>query len=170
MTAEEQEELYKQWLQSHTGILHKVSRSFAYSPTDREDLMQEILMQLWRSVPGFRGASKVSVWIYRVAFNTAVIWKRGHKRRIKRETGLLGRASEPAAPADEGNSELIERLYEAIHALPLVDASIVLLSLDGVSYRDMAEILGISENQIGVKLNRAKKKLVAQMKGIIDDL
>jgi RNA polymerase sigma-70 factor (ECF subfamily) len=170
MTAGRQEELCRQWVEDHAGILHKVSRSFTDNPADREDLMQEILMQLWRSVPRFQGEAKVSVWVYRVAFNTAVIWRRGRKRRVKRETGLFRYVAGSAASADQGNPELIERLYEAIHALPLVDASTVLLSLDGVSYRDMAEILGISENQVGVKLNRAKKKLAAQMKGLIDDL
>jgi RNA polymerase sigma factor (sigma-70 family) len=78
---QEQEIIFRRWLADHTGLMWKVVRTFTVTREDAEDLLQEIALQLWMSVPAFRGEAKESTWIYRVAFNTAMVWKRDEKRR-----------------------------------------------------------------------------------------
>ena len=174
MTPQDQENLFRRWLEAHMGLMLKVARSCAANPEDQDDLLQEILLQLWRSLPAFRGESKETTWIYRVAFNTALVWQRGELRRRKRHERLLALDTPPPAnahpPDTMAGSELVDRLYEAIRQLPKLDVSLALMHLDGLSYREMAEVLGISENHVGVKLTRIRRQLAQQLKGIINEL
>jgi len=152
----------------------KVTRSFAQTPSDVADLQQELLLQLWISLSSYAGQAKVSTWIYRVCLNTALSWRRGTWRREKRidqDADLARVAVDAASPAERaGERELLEKLYAAIHALAVADRALVLLSLDGLAYREIAEITGLTENQIGVALTRARKRLAELMKGITDEL
>ena len=81
MTAQEQETTFRRWLEEHLGLMLKVVRGCTAAPPDQEDLFQEVLLQLWISLPAFRGEAKETTWIYRVAFNTALTWRRGERRR-----------------------------------------------------------------------------------------
>lgn len=151
----------------------KVVRACTEVPEDRDDLFQEILLQLWSSMPAFRGEARETTWIYRVAFNTALVWRRGEKRRrLKHET--LSHFSMPGVqpgPAEESRDrQIVEMLYAAIRQLPKADASLALMHLDGLSYREMSEVLGISENHVGVKLNRIRAQLAEQFKGAKHEL
>lgn len=174
MLADKQEKVFKQWLGEHKGLMFKVVRAYAASPNDRDDLFQEILLQLWRSIPGFDGEAKETTWIYRVALNTAMVWKRGKLRRRKKDHRTIINFDElpdiQQSP-DQLTSEqrIIDRLYAAIQVLPKIDSTLVFMYLDGLSYDEMAEILGISKSNVGVKLNRAKKQLAQLLKGLIDD-
>lgn len=165
----EQEAIFRRWLSEHAGLMWKVVRAFASGPEDQEDLLQEIAVQLWMSLPVFRGEAKESTWIYRVAFNTALVWKRHEKRRnAKHEKFFELNAApeplaEPSAPARD--EELVQLLYAAIRQLPKLDASLALMHLDGLSYREMGEVLGITEGNVGVKLNRIRKQLAELLKG-----
>src|SRR5689334_20017560 len=85
---EDHERRFRQWLGEHTGLLLKVVRSFAEGGADQDDLFQEILLQVWLSMPGFREESKPTTWLYRVALNTALAWKRGEKKRVGRQKSL----------------------------------------------------------------------------------
>ena len=148
MTPHEQESIFRRWLSAHQGLLRRVVKSFAATSEDQEDLLQEILLQAWISLPGFRGDSKETTWLYRLAFNTAMVWQRKEqRRRVKHEafSSLIG---------------------EAIRALPKPEASLALMHLDGLSYREMGEVLGISENNVGVRLHRIRKQLAEQLKGL----
>lgn len=160
------EVLFKRWLEQHSGLVFKVARTFAPDDADRDDLVQEILLQLWRSLPRFEGKAKESTWIYRVALNTALAWHRGEHRRRAAHTPLIAieEFPEPDDPAARRRGELVANLYAAIRRLPKVDAALVLLFLDDLSYREMAEVLGISETNVGVKLNRVRKALADLMK------
>lgn len=164
------EETFKCWLQEHTGLIFKVARAFSNADADRDDLVQEILLQLWCSLPRFEGKSKASTWIYRVALNTALAWKRKETKRRTTQTPMILIDELPATEQeDRQREELVERLYSAIHQLPKVDAALVLLYLDELSYREMAEVLGISETNVGVKLNRARKALSELMKEVVHE-
>jgi RNA polymerase sigma-70 factor, ECF subfamily len=169
MTAIDQEDLFRQSLAAHQGLLWRVVRAFAKGAEDQEDLLQEILLQLWQSLPSFRGESKDSTWIYRLAFNTSLGWQRKEKRRRLKHEAFALLACEPTSePAP--NDELLERLYVAIRTLPKLDASLALMHLDGLSYREMSEVLGISENHVGVRLHRIRKQLTEQLKETTDEL
>lgn len=169
MTIEEQETLFRRWLAGHSGLMWKVVRAFTVTPEDAEDLLQEIALQLWMSLPAFRGEAKESTWIYRVSFNTALAWKRGEKRRRAKHEKLFELNSTPEGPAEHSapgrDDELVGRLYAAIRQLPKPDVSLALMHLDGVSYREMSDVLGITENNVGVKLNRIRKQLAEMLKG-----
>src|SRR5690242_16099850 len=89
MNAAEQEIVFRRWLDAHLGIMLKVVRGCTATAQDQEDLFQEVLVQVWSSIPSFRGEAKESTWIYRVAFNTALGWKRSEQRRRKRQETLL---------------------------------------------------------------------------------
>jgi RNA polymerase sigma-70 factor (ECF subfamily) len=173
MKLAEQEQLFCQWLTAHRGLLWRVVRAFASDAPDQEDLFQEILLQLWCSVPTFRGNSKESTWIYRLAFNTALVLQRGEKRRrLKHEAFTLHAVGASEETASSGRSEQevrLECLYSAIRELPRLDASLALMLLDGLSYRQMGEVLGISENHVGVRLHRIRKQLTERLKGQADE-
>jgi RNA polymerase sigma-70 factor (ECF subfamily) len=174
MTAEERETIFRRWLDDHFGLMLKVIRSCAMSPQDQADLFQDVLVQIWLSIPAFRGEAKETTWIYRVAFNTALAWHRVERRRQeKHEAFLKFDAPLQAQPSHVDSSpepEIVEQLYAAIRELPKVDASLALMHLDGLSYQEMAEVLGISENYVGVKLNRIRKQLAERLKGANDEL
>jgi RNA polymerase sigma-70 factor (ECF subfamily) len=169
-----QETLFESWLKDHAGILARVARSFARSQSELEDLRQEMMLQLWISTASFRTESAPSTWVYRVCLNTAITWHRGDSRRksrIEPRADLNDVAGTLASPAENaGQREVIEQLYAAIHAMPDFDRALVLLMLDGVSYRDMAAIIGITETHVGVALTRARKRLAELMKGAIDEM
>jgi RNA polymerase sigma-70 factor (ECF subfamily) len=163
------ETIFKRWLGEHQGLIFKVVRAYTAAADDQDDLFQEILLQMWLSIPRFAGKAKVSTWLYKVALNTALVWNRSEKRRRKHSTPMA--EFRPQQSNCSGQSEeIIGRLYEAIRKLSKVDASVVLMHLDGLAYSEMAEILGISESNVGVKLNRAKKQLALILDGLIDDV
>lgn len=168
MAGDNQESLFREWLSQHGGTVLKVARAYTFTAEDCQDLAQEILLQVWRSLPRFEGRASAATWSYRVALNTALAWRRKEHRRSAREQPLAEVEDVTKSGLDGHqqacNDELVERLYAAIRQLTRADAALILLYLDELSYREMAEVLGISESNVGVKLNRAKKALHALMK------
>jgi RNA polymerase sigma factor (sigma-70 family) len=172
--AQARHSLFEAWVAAHRGIVVKIARSFAPAAADAADLQQEILLQLWISLDSFAAQSKPATWIYRVALNTALTWRRGTARRVRLlapateiET-LAASASTPAECAHD--REMLARLYTAIQAMPPSDRALVLLSLDGLAYREIAEITGLTENHVGVALTRARKRLTTLLQGVTDEL
>jgi RNA polymerase sigma-70 factor (ECF subfamily) len=157
------------WLGEHGASVMKVARAYTLTSDDCQDLAQEILLQAWRSLPSFEGKASPATWFYRVALQTAMNWHRKDKPRRIRQQPLLDvqiLAADGANSAEQAQQrDIVEQLYKAIHQLPKADAALVLLYLDELSYREIAEVLGISESNVGVKLNRAKKSLSALMDG-----
>ena len=158
-----QENLFEQWIEEHKGLILKVVRANAADPEDQDDLFQEIAFQVWLSIPLFRERAKVSTWIYKVALNTTMVWHRAQKRhRHMREPLYL--VNERSYSADDPSQSMESRekldwLYAEIRKLPKVDRSLALLYLDEFSYQEIADILGISTNNVGVKLNRLRNYL-----------
>lgn len=143
-------------IQDNQGIIHKICRIYRDSLEDREDLFQEVIFQLWRSYSSFSGSSKSSTWLYRVALNTAMASFRKNKPDVTSSDYLPDVQLEDAD--NEGN-ERQEALLAAIRQLSEPDRALIALFLDELSYQQIALILGISENNVGVKLNRIKIRL-----------
>jgi len=172
VTIKQQHLCFEQWLATHSAVLHHVSNGFAEG-ADRQDLMQELLLAVWKAVPAFRHGAKPSTFIYRVAHNAALTWKRSHRnyrRRVEAfEAASLGvQHALPETSARE--RETLDFIYRQVRALPPVDRSLILLHLDGVSYAEMAEIHGFSESNVGARLTRLKQKLSDAMKEISHEL
>jgi RNA polymerase sigma-70 factor (ECF subfamily) len=161
MRETERDRIFGEWLEAHKAILFKVARAYGTTHSDSEDLFQEIALQLWHSVDAFRGDAAVTTWIYRVALNTALAWTRKERKHgvgrqdFEASTALL------VAPMDR--DPRLEWIYQRIAELEEVNRSLALLMLDGFSYRDMSQILGLSESHVGVKINRIKAALSAQL-------
>ncbi|MFK7973174.1 MAG: RNA polymerase sigma factor [Bacteroidia bacterium] len=155
----DQEAAFLDLITQHQGIIHKVCRTYCDAPEERRDLFQEVVLQLWRSHDKFRGESKPSTWMYRIALNTAISGFRKKSRRPQ-YTGLPDYVLD--MPAPEGDPDYFEKrslLYQAIGQLSEVEKAVVMLYLEEKSYDEIAEIMGITVNYVGVKLNRIKTKL-----------
>jgi len=145
---------FQTWIADHIGVLHRIARAFALG-ADQHDLLQELLIALWRAAPSFRGDSAPSTFIFRVAHNRALTWRRTEARRRRRDGEYHRmRVDEPS-----GEDPLLDRLYAAIRQLDPLDRSLVLLSLEGQSYAQIAVLHGLSETNVGARLTRARKKL-----------
>lgn len=157
MKESEQQKIFSSWLADHKGLIFKVLRAYASTPEDREDLFQEIAAQVWRSIPNFRRESAVTTWIYRISLNIAISWSTKEKRKVNPQSidTVEHLISENDTPLDER----LAWLYEEIKKMNEVDRSLTLLLLDGFSYKEMAEMIGISESNIGVKIHRIKREL-----------
>lgn len=172
MSDDDHKTLFLSWLEEHRSSITKVARAYTLTKEECQDLAQEILLQAWQSLPRYAGKSSPATWFYRVALHTAMNWRRNDSRRRAWQQPLLEVQTEAIEQLDSAEicqqREMIERLYRAIHQLPSTDTALLLLYLDDLSYREMADVLGISESNVGVKLNRAKKALSALIDGASD--
>ena len=156
--SEEAERGFLEILARHEQLINKVIRIYAVDSEDRKDLFQEIVYQLWRSWGSFRQESQVNTWIYRVALNTAIT----SLRRGKREPAHaeLNEQLQTTSGLDSTDRvEQLQQLYSAIRGLGKVDRAVVMLYLEELTYKEIAEILGLSEDNVGVKLNRIKTRI-----------
>jgi len=144
-------------VRTHQGMMHKVTALYARDPADREDLFQEITVQLWQSFDRFRGDAAFSTFLYRVALNTAVMRLRRAYRRPVVDTGRS--ADEIAAPDTRSHDEDVGNLYAAIRQLGPIDRAIVMLVLEERSYEEIAAITGLTAGNVSVRLVRAKDRL-----------
>jgi RNA polymerase sigma factor (sigma-70 family) len=145
-------------IDKHKGIIHKVSRMYTNQPEDRDDLSQEIMIQLWKSFEFFGGESSFSTWMYRVSVNTAITFLKKDKKRsdtFQRETGL-----EPAQEEyNDSKDKQLELFYQGIQELNPIEKALMFYFMEGLSHRETALQLGISEGNVRVRLNRTKEKL-----------
>lgn len=145
-------------IQKHKAVIIKIASLYARTQSDKEDLEQEILLQLWKSYSSFIGSSKFSTWMYRVAINTAVTFL------TKRNRNLNIIEFKEYLPDCSGNEEIelrtdVKQLYEAIRKLDKVDRSIIILHLEEIPHSEIAHIIGVSENTLNVRIFRIKDKL-----------
>jgi len=155
------EKEFAQLIKNNQGLIIKVSRLYTNSPEDEEDLFQEIVLQLWKSYDSFKGNSKISTWMYRVALNTAITLFR--KKTKSLPTNELDINIRDFEDDDDDKQQQISLLYKVIKTLPNVERAIVMMYLDDLPYRDIAENLGITEVNARVKMNRLKKTLKEKM-------
>ena len=161
MLEAERNKVFESWIDAHKAILFKVARVYGATHSDREDLFQEIALQVWHSVEAYRGDCAATTWIYRVALNTALAWRRKERRHGHGRHDIENATSMLIAPSVR--DPRLDWIYQRIAELDEGNRALALLMLDGFSYRDMAQILGLSESNVGVKINRIKSALAAQL-------
>ncbi|MFW5687650.1 MAG: RNA polymerase sigma factor [Bacteroidota bacterium] len=151
-------------IETHRGIIFKVCKMYCPQDDDCKDLYQDIVAQLWKAWSGFRGDSKISTWIYRIALNTAISGFRKQKRNPLTnsvDTEELNIAQEDTRRKKED----LELLHMAIGELSEIEKGMIMLYLDDVSYEEIASIMGITQNNVRVKMLRIREKL----RGIMDN-
>lgn len=155
---------FSERVQESQGIIHKVCRMYCDNEEHRKDLFQEILIQLWKSFPSFRGDSKFSTWMYRVAINVAIqdLRKVKKKQQLFFQTNQFKDAS--IEQKSEATDEKLKLMHRAISGLNKVEKAIVMLHLEERSNEEIAEIVGITQNYVRVKMNRIKTKLTKTVK------
>jgi len=146
-------------LENNIGIIMKIARAYTSIKQDREDLINDITLELWKSFKNFKGKSKVSTWIYRVALNTSM----NYQRKKKNDT-LFPATHDFKTEVSEwlyqqNNSEQSEILYQCIDELNELNKAIILLYLDGNSHDDISEITGISKTNVGTRISRIKEQI-----------
>lgn len=147
-------------IKDNQNLIYKICCSYCSNAENRKDLQQEILMQLWNSFSRFDGRVKVSTWMYKVALNTAISFYRNDcklkDKKISIDASVISLSDFGYVP---GEDESVVMLYHFIDDLNEMDKALILLWLDDNKYRDIAEILGISETNVATKINRIKKVL-----------
>ena len=147
-------------LRAHAGIVRKVAASYAWTSHDRDDLMQDIVAALWQAWPRYDPMRPFATWMYRVALNTAISQVRGEIRRRRHHVAYDVDLHDAEAPAlDTEGDEQLALLQRAMHSLDPLNRALLMLHLDERSHREIAEVLGISESNVGTKLNRRKERL-----------
>lgn len=140
-----------------------IARSFA-GPSECQDLCQEILLQMWRGLDGFAGRSATATWVYRVALNTAITYRRKNGRHVRHgPPGPRGSFADPVAPSSPGNEIMI--LEEFLGSLGEIDRAVFLLYLEDLSYLEISEVTGLTESHVGVRINRLKKSFTQRYCG-----
>lgn len=157
--SKELEHNFVELLEQHQNIVHKVCRLYTNNHDAHNDLFQEITIQLWKAFPKFRGDSKFSTWMYRVALNTAITLYRKSKRSINTQEFDTIQFKIKAEEYDDSEEQKLKLLYNAIHQLNDIEKALVFLYLEDKNYKDISETLGISEVNARVKMNRIKTKL-----------
>lgn len=153
---------FARFISQHSRIINKVSYFYATEQLPFEDLRQEIYVNIWRGLKQFRGDSKISTWIYRVAVNSALMALRSSKSRIETvslDFGLLDLSSE----LDDVQKENFQTLHSMINGLEKIEKAIILLWLDEYTYDEIADTLGLKRNTVAVKIHRIKDKLSKQI-------
>jgi RNA polymerase sigma-70 factor (ECF subfamily) len=147
---------FSELITKNQAIIHKITMVYANGLADREDLFQEICLQLWKSYPNFREEAKFSTWMYRVALNTAISTIRKNKNAFSFEPL---RETDKLPEQDQDENDKLRTLYRAISKLNRIDKAIILLWLEEKNYEEIASIMGTSKTNVSVKLVRIKKKL-----------
>ena len=144
-------------INEHQSLIYKVCNSYCSEPAERQDLFQEIIIQLWKSWPQFRGEARFSTWLYRIALNTAISGLRKKKLPVTSLETVPKAVEMPAETSDQQEQQ--DALNVAISRLSSIEKAIVMMYLDDRSYEEMEAVFGISQNTLRVKMNRIKEKL-----------
>ena len=163
MTAIADEEIFTCLLEQHVGIIRKVAFGYTITFADREDLTQEITLQLWRAYPRYSSDRPFSTWMYRIALNVAISFLRRHTHPVRQTVPLEEHefADENAQAAE--TDERLALLRQIIASLAPLDRGLMLLYLEDHSYREIAAVLGITETNVATKLNRLKQRVREEM-------
>jgi RNA polymerase sigma-70 factor (ECF subfamily) len=159
MTDKRQKDQFLDILEKNIGIIIKIARAYSKTLHDKEDLINDITLELWKSFGRFKGGSKISTWIYRIALNTSMNYKRKREKDrlfflddLKQIENLSWLIEQP----DSSHSEI---LYQCIDELNQLNKAIILLYLDGNSHDEISDITGISKTNVGTRISRIKEQI-----------
>ena len=145
-------------INEHQGLIHKVCIMYENDQDARNDLFQEIVLQLWKSFPSFRGEAKITTWMYRIALNTAISGFRKQTRHIKTEDLREVHMNISDAWGDD-QEENFQRLQWAIRQLTEIERAMIMMALEEIPYDEIAETVGITQNNVRVRMNRIREKI-----------
>jgi RNA polymerase sigma-70 factor (ECF subfamily) len=159
--AEHARQGFAEQLERHRGIVFKVAGTYCRNPDDRAELAQEIASQLWQAYPRFDPTRPFSTWMYRIALNVAISFVRGNSQRHRHAVPLDEQLHDIADPhaVDPHAEQQVRALHRFIHAQAPLDRALLLLYLEDRGYREMSEILGISETNVATKISRLKQRI-----------
>jgi RNA polymerase sigma-70 factor (ECF subfamily) len=145
-------------INEHQGLIHKVCIMYENDPDDRNDLFQEIVLQLWKSFHSFRGEAKISTWMYRIALNTAISGYRKQSRNVKTED-LHEMHFNISENTGNDREDDFHKLQWAIRQVSEIERAMIMMALEEVPYDEIAETIGITQNNVRVRMNRIREKL-----------
>jgi RNA polymerase sigma factor (sigma-70 family) len=159
MDKQELQKLFQEIIKQHKGILFKVSRAYCPFEEDRQDLIQEILIQVWQSLHKYNNQCKVSTWVYRISLNVSISFYRKNLNRTTKFTELNEQNIQITTDDKTETEQELNLLEQFISELKEIDKAIMVLYLEDKSHFEIAEILGISVTNVGTKIGRIKEKL-----------
>lgn len=157
------EKTFVKLISENQAIIHKICNVYFRDKVHKEDYHQELIIQLWKAFPGFKSTAKFSTWMYRVCINASIDILRKEKKELKKVNLSEEYLNSLPIHTNETNRNQ-EELYTVINQLPHVDRAIITLYLEEYSYKEIAEIIGITESHAGVKINRIKSKILNMLK------
>lgn len=167
MDKQDQQRFFEDIIEQHKGILFKVGRAYCPDVDDRQDLIQEMMIQIWLSIHKYNNQYKISTWLYRISLNVAISFYRKSSTRAKKYTGLNEQMVETPAGDQSENERQLNLLEQFISELKEIDKALMILYLEDKSHTEIAEILGMSVSNVGTKIGRIKGKLKARFSQLI---
>jgi len=158
LTKQQKENTFLQILENHSDRIQRICWGFSSKNEDVEDIYQNVLLNIWQGLNNFEGRSEISTWIHRICINSCLLWKRKEKRLMEKaplNESVFGLSVEEQFI----RNEKIVALHTAIQTLNKMDKSIALLILEECSYKEIADITGLTQTHVGVKISRIKKQL-----------
>ena len=153
-----QEQAFIKILEENQQRIQKICSMYTSTPEDCKDLVQEVVLNIWKAYPSFEGKSAINTWIYRITLNVC-LKKRFYRQKEQRTVSLADLKFEPTSTIDDSNNGQFIVLKACISQLAFSDRALIILFLEEVAYKEIAEIIGISENYVAVKIKRIKAKL-----------
>jgi RNA polymerase sigma-70 factor (ECF subfamily) len=159
MNRKRQQQFFQEIIEQHKGILFKVARTYCKDEEERQDLIQEIMIQIWQSIHKYNDQYKISTWLYRISLNIAISFYRKNSTRTKKFTDLNEQMMETPVEDKSENERQVNLLEQFISELKEIDKALMILYLEDKNHTEIAEILGISVSNVGTKIGRIKDKL-----------
>ena len=159
MNKQKQQQFFQDIIEQHKGILFKVARAYCQNEEDRQDLIQEMMIQIWQSVHKYNDQFKISTWLYRISLNVAISFYRKNTTRANRYTILKEQMTEIPTEEKAETEQQLNLLEQFISELKELDKALIILFLEDKSHTEIAEILGMSVSNVGTKIGRIKDKL-----------
>ncbi|HLV46603.1 RNA polymerase sigma factor [Marnyiella aurantia] len=159
MNKQEQQQFFQEIIEQHKGILFKVARVYCRNENNRQDLIQEMMIQIWQSVHKYNDQFKISTWLYRISLNAAISFYRKSTTRANRFTVLNEQMTEIPTEDKAETEQQLKVLEQFISELKEIDKALMILYLEDKSHAEISEILGLSVSNVGTKIGRIKDKL-----------